>query len=49
MLGSVAGDLPQALGHSLGQKVSADKVRRTVTGALLVAAAYVAVLRRLSV
>ena len=44
MLCRIAGNLSKVFGHSGGQKLGADKVRRTVGGALLVAAADVAVL-----
>ena len=39
-----AGDFPQIVGHSGGQQVGADKVRRTVTGTLLVAPADITIL-----
>ena len=44
MLGCVFGHLPKICQDTGGQQVGADKVRRTVAGALLVAAADVTVL-----
>ena len=44
MLGCVFGHLPEICQDTSGQQIGADKVRRTVAGALLVAAADVAVL-----
>ena len=44
MLGGVAGDFPQIFRHARRQKVGADEMCRTIGGALLVAAADVAVL-----
>ena len=44
MLRCIAGDFPQIVGHSGGQQVGADKVRRTVTGTLLVAPADITIL-----
>ena len=44
MPGGVFGHLPEIGQDARGQQVGADKVRRTVAGALLVAAADVAVL-----
>ena len=39
MLGCVFGHLPEICQDTSGQQIGADKVRRTVAGALLVAAA----------
>ena len=44
MLCRIAGHFPQIGEYTSGQKVGADEVRRTVMGALLVAAADVTVL-----
>ena len=44
LLGCVFGHLPEICQDTSGQQIGADKVRRTVAGALLVAAADVAVL-----
>ena len=44
MLGCVFGHLPEICQDTGGQQVGADKVRRTVAGALLIAAANVTVL-----
>ena len=40
----IAGNLPQIVRHSGGQQVGADKVRRTVTGTLLLAPADITIL-----
>ena len=44
MLCRIAGNLSKVFGHSGGQKVGADKVRRTVPCPFLVAAADITVL-----
>ena len=44
MLGCVFGHLPEICQDTSGQQIGADKVRRTVAGALLVAAADITVL-----
>ena len=49
MLCRIAGNFPQIGEYAGSQEVGADKVRRTVGGALLVAAADITVLLRLCV